>query len=44
MTMLATFPIALAAVILACLSPEVASQQCKYGVTDEVKQSVREQL
>jgi len=44
MTMLPTFPIALAAVVLVCLSPEVASQQCRSGVTDEVKQSVREQL
>ena len=42
--MLPTFPIALAAVILVCLSPEVASQQCRSGVTDEVKQSLREQL
>ena len=42
--MLPTFPIALAAVVLACLSPEVASQQCRSGVTDEVRRSVREQL
>ena len=42
--MLPTFPIAVAAVVLVCLSPEVASQQCRSGVTDEVKQSVREQL
>ena len=42
--MLPTFPIALAAVVLVCLSPEVASQQCRSGVTDEVRQSVREQL
>jgi len=39
-----TFPFALATVVLACLSPDVASQQCRSGVTDEVKQSVREQL
>ena len=44
LTMLRTLLIALAAVILVCLSPEVASQQCRSGVTDEVKQSVREQL
>jgi len=44
MTMLPTFPIALAAVILVCLSPEVASQQCRSGVTDDVRQSLREQL
>ena len=44
MTMLPTLPIALAAVALVCLLPELASQQCKSGVTDEVKQSVREQL
>jgi len=44
MTMLPTFPIALAAIILVCLSPEVASQQCRSGVTDDVRQSVREQL
>jgi len=42
--MLHTLLIALAAIILVCLSPEVASQQCRSGVTDEVKQSVREQL
>jgi len=42
--MLPTFPIALAAVILVCLSPEVASQQCRSGVTDDVRQSLREQL
>ena len=43
-TMVPTFPIALAAIVLVCLSPEVASQQCRSGVTDEVKQSVQEQL
>ena len=42
--MLPTFPIALAAIVLVCLSPEVASQQCRSGVTDEVRQSLREQL
>ena len=44
LTMLRSFPIALAAVVLVCLSPEVASQQCRSGVADKVKQSVREQL
>jgi len=42
--MLRSFPIALAAVVLVCLLPEVASQQCRSGVADEVRQSVREQL
>ena len=42
--MLPSFRFALAAVVLACLSPEVASQQCSSGLTDEVKQSLREQL
>ena len=41
---MSTFLIALAAVVLVYLSPEVASQQCRSGVTDEVRQSVREQL
>jgi len=44
MTMLPTLPIALAAIILVCLPPEVASQQCRSGVTDDVRQSLREQL
>jgi len=42
--MLSTFLIALSAIILICLSPEVASQQCRSGVTDVVRQSLREQL
>ena len=42
--MIPTFLIALAAVILVGLSPEVASQQCSSGVTDEVRQSLLEQL
>ena len=41
---MSTFLIALAAIVLVYLSPEVASQQCRSGVTDEVRQSVREQL
>jgi len=43
-TMLPTFLIALSAIVLVCLPPEVASQQCRSGVTDEVRQSLREQL
>jgi len=42
--MLPIFLIALCAIILTCLSPEVGSQQCRSGVTDEVRQSLREQL
>ena len=42
--MLPTFPIVFAAIVLVCLSPKVASQQCRSGVTDEVKQNVRKQL
>ena len=29
---------------LACLPPETVSQQCRSGVTDQIRQSVREQL
>ena len=32
------------ALFLACLPPEAVSQQCRSGVTDEIRQSVREQL
>jgi len=32
------------ALFLVCLPPETVSQQCRSGVTDEVRQSVREQL
>ena len=32
------------AIFLACLPPETVSQQCRSGVTDEIRQSVREQL
>ena len=34
----------IAALFLACLPPEAVSQQCRSGVTDEIRQSVREQL
>ena len=32
------------ALLFACLPPEAVSQQCRSGVTDEIRQSVREQL
>ena len=36
--------VTVAAIFLACLPPEAVSQQCRSGVTDEIRQSVREQL
>ena len=36
--------VTVAALFLACLPPEAVSQQCRSGVTDEIRQSVREQL
>ena len=42
MTMLSL--VTVAAIFLACLPPETVSQQCRSGVTDEIRQSVREQL
>ena len=36
--------VTVAAIFLACLPPETVSQQCRSGVTDEIRQSVREQL
>ena len=40
-----TFSLVTVAVIfLVCLPPEAVSQQCRSGVTDEIRQSVREQL
>ena len=32
------------ALFLVCLPPEAVSQQCRSDVTDEIRQSVREQL
>ena len=36
--------VTVAVLFLVCLPPETASQQCSSGVTDEIRQSVREQL
>ena len=36
--------VTVAALFLVCLPPEAVSQQCRSGVTDEIRQSVREQL
>jgi len=36
--------VTVAAFFLVCLPPEAVSQQCRSGVTDEIRQSVREQL
>ena len=36
--------VTVAAIFLACLPPEAVSQQCRSGVTDEIRQSVRDQL
>ena len=36
--------VTVAVLFLACLPPEAVSQQCRSGFTDEIRQSVREQL
>ena len=36
--------VTIAVLFLVCLPPEAVSQQCRSGVTDEIRQSVREQL
>ena len=36
--------VTVAVLSLVCLPPEAVSQQCRSGVTDEIRQSVREQL
>ena len=36
--------VTVAAIFLACLPPGAVSQQCRSGVTDEIRQSVQEQL
>ena len=36
--------VTVAVLFLVCLPPETVSQQCRSGVTDEIRQSVREQL
>ena len=36
--------VTVAILFLVCLPPETVSQQCRSGFTDEIRQSVREQL
>ena len=36
--------VTVAALFLVCLPPETVSQECRSDVTDEIRQSVREQL
>ena len=36
--------VTVAALFLVCLPPEAVSQECRSGFTDEIRQSVREQL